>query len=77
MPIFHILIRDMGSLGSSVVNNLPVIQEMQVQSLGQEDALEKEMATHSNVLASENPQRDDPGRLQSWGHKESDTTEVT
>ena len=77
MPIFHILIRDMGSLGSSVVNNLPVMQEMQVQSLGQEDALEKEMATHSNVLASENPQRDDPGRLQSWGHKRVGHNSVT
>ena len=55
MPIFHILIRDMGSPGCSVVKNLPVMQEMQVQSLGQEDALEKKMATHSNILTSENP----------------------
>ena len=39
----------------SVVKNLPVIQEMQVQSLGQEDLLEKEMATHSSVLAKRIP----------------------
>ena len=40
-----------------VVNNLPVMQEMQVQSMGQEDPLEKEMATHSSILAldKENP----------------------
>ena len=39
--------------GGSVVKNLPTIQEMQVQSLGWEDPLEKKMATHSSVLAWE------------------------
>ena len=48
-------------------------QEMQVQSLGQEDALEKEMATHSSVLAWEIPWTEEPGglqymRLQRVGH---------
>ena len=41
--------------GGSVVKNLPAMQEMQVQSLGQEDPLEEEMATHSGVLAWEIP----------------------
>ena len=43
------------------------MQEMQVQSLDQEDTLEKEMATHSNILAWEIPQTEEPGRLQSTG----------
>ena len=53
------------------------MQEVQVGSLGWEDPLEKAMATHSNILASENPQRDDPGRLQSWGHKRVGHNSVT
>ena len=40
-----------GFPGGSVVKNLPVMQETQVQSLGWEDPLEKEMATHSSILA--------------------------
>ena len=40
-----------GFPGGSVVKNLPIMQETQVQSLGQEDPLEKEMATHSSILA--------------------------
>ena len=40
-----------GFHGGSVVKNLPVMQEMQVQSLGWEDPLEKEVATYSNILA--------------------------
>ena len=39
------------SLVAQTVKNLPVMQETQVRSLGQEDPLEKEMATHSNILA--------------------------
>ena len=42
-------------------------QEMQVRSLGQEDPLEKEMATHSGILAWEIPWTEEPGRLQSMG----------
>ena len=41
----------LGFPGGSVVKNLPAIQEMQIQSLGQEDPLEKKMATHSSILA--------------------------
>ena len=41
------------------------MQETQVQSLGQEDALEEEMATHTSILAWEMPWREEPGRLQS------------
>ena len=43
------------------------MQEMEVQSLGQEDLLEKEMATHSSILAWEIPWMEEPGRLQSMG----------
>ena len=50
---------------------------MWVQSLGQEDLLEKELATHSSILAWEIPWTEEPGGLQSMGPKESDTTEVT
>ena len=42
-------------------------QEMQVQSLGREDTLEEEMATHSSILASEIPWTEEPGGLQSVG----------
>ena len=42
-------------------------QEMQVQSLGREDPLEKEMATHSSILAWEIPWTEEPGGLQSMG----------
>ena len=51
------------------------MQETQVQPLGWEDPLEKEMATHSSILAWEIPWTEEPGGLQSIGHKESDTTE--
>ena len=53
--------------GGSVVKNLPVLQEMLVQSLGQEDLLEKEIATHSTILAWKIPWMVEPGRLQSMG----------
>ena len=43
------------------------MQETQVQSLGQEDLLEKQTATHSNILAWRIPQTEDPGGLQSMG----------
>ena len=47
----------------------------QVRSLGWEDPLEKEMATHSSILAWRIPWTEEPGRLQSRGHKELGTTE--
>ena len=51
------------------------MQEMQVQSLGQEDTLEKGMAIHSNVLACRIPWVEDLGGLQTMACKELDTTE--
>ena len=56
-----------------MVKNLPAIQETQIQSLGQEDPLEKGMATPS--LAWEIPRTEEPGGLQSVGVRESDMTE--
>ena len=49
------------------VKHLPAMQETWVRSLGQEDPLEKEMATHSSTLAWKTPQTEKPGRLQSMG----------
>ena len=56
-----------GFSGGSVVKNPPAMQETQVQSLGQKDALEEGMATHSSILAWRIPQTEEPGRLQSIG----------
>ena len=53
----------------------PAMWETWVQSLGREDPLEKEMATHSSILAWRIPWMEELGGLQSTGHKESDTTE--
>ena len=53
--------------GGSVVKNLSAMQETQVRSLGQEDSLEKEMATHSSILAWRIPWTEQPGGLQSMG----------
>ena len=64
----------MGFPGGSVVMNPPSEQEMQVQSLGQEDILEKEIATHSSILAREIPWTEEPGELQPMGSQESDMT---
>ena len=50
-----------------MVKNLPAMQSTQVQSLGWEDPLEKEMATHSSILAWEIPWTEKPGGLQSMG----------
>ena len=51
----------------------PPMQETQIQSLGWEDPLEKEMATHSSVLAWETPWTEEPGGLQSMGSQKSQT----
>ena len=48
---------------AQVVKNLPAMQETQVRSLGQEDPLEKGMATHSNILAYRIPQTEEPGGI--------------
>ena len=55
------------SLVAQTVKSLPAVQETLVPSLGQEDPLEKEMATHSSILACEITSTGEPGRLQSMG----------
>ena len=55
---------------SSVGNHLPAMQKTQVQFLGQEDALEKEMAAHSSILAWRIPRTEEPSRLQSQSVRE-------
>ena len=53
-----------GLPGDSVVKNSPTMKEMQVSSLSQEDLQEKEMATHSSILAWKIPGTEEPGRVQ-------------
>ena len=55
------------SLVAQRLKRLPAMQETWVRSLGQEDPLEKEMATHSSTVAWRIPWREEPGRLQSMG----------
>ena len=55
------------SLVAQMVKRLPAMQETWVQSLGQGDPLEKEMATHSSILAWKIPWTEEPDRLQSMG----------
>ena len=57
----------MTSLVAQMVKHLSTMRETWVQSLGQEDLLEKEMATHSSILAWKIPWMEEPGRLQSMG----------
>ena len=64
-----------GFPGGSLVKNMPAKQETRVWSLGREDALEKEMATCSSILAWRIPWPEEPGVLPPWGHKELDMTE--
>ena len=52
---------------AQLVNSLPAMWETQVRSVGGEDPLEKEMATHSSILACRIPWTEEPGRLQSMG----------
>ena len=58
--------------GSVVKNSMP-IWEMQIQSLGREDSLEKEMATHSIILPWEIPWTEEPEGLHSMGYQKSQT----
>ena len=60
----------MTSLVAPIVKHLSTMRETRVQSLGREDPLEKEMATHSSILAWEIPWMEEPGP---GGHKESGT----
>ena len=55
------------SLVAQMVKRLPAVQETRVQSLGREDPLEKEIATHSSILAWRIPWTEELGRLQSMG----------
>ena len=90
-PSFHKDISQVG-LGPTLTDkvlqmkkSLPAVQETQVQCLGQEDTLDKGMATHSSIHAWRIPWTEEPGGLQRaghkyvtnspWGHKELDTTE--
>ena len=63
------------SLVAQMVQNPPAMQETWVWSLGGEDPLKKETEIHSSVLAWETPWTEEPGGLQSMGHRESDVTE--
>ena len=56
------------------LKRLPGMRETRVRFLGREDALEKEMATQPSILAWRIPRTEEPGRLQSMGSQESDTT---
>ena len=62
------------SFVAKVVKNLPATQKTQVQSLGWEDPLEMEIVTQSSILAWRIPLTEEPGRVQSMGSQESDTT---
>ena len=59
----------MASLVAQLVKNLPPMQETRVGSLGWEDPLEKEMATHSSILAWKIPWTEEPGGLQCMGSR--------
>ena len=59
---------------AQMVKNPLAIQDTQVRSLGWEDPLEKEMETYSSILDWRIPWTEEPGRLQSMGSQESDTT---
>ena len=65
----------LGFPSGSAIKNLPALQEMQVLSLGPQDPLEEDMATHSSILFWRIPWTEEPGGLQSMGRKELDTTE--
>ena len=62
------------SLVAQTVKNIPAMQKTWVQSLGWEDSLVKEIATHSSIRAWEIPWPEEPGGLQSMGSQESQTT---
>ena len=53
----------MNDMMAQMIKNLPAVQETRLQSLGQEDPLEKEMATNSSILAWKIPWTEEPGRL--------------
>ena len=63
--VFALVLRTF--LVAQTVKRRPIMQETRVQSLGWEDPLEEEMATHSSILAWRIPRMENPGRLQSMG----------
>ena len=67
MRIYNNIVVYMGFPDGSVVKNPPAVREMWVRSLGWEDPLEKEMVTHSSILAWKIPWAEEPGGLQSLG----------
>ena len=67
-------LKTQASLVAQLVKNLPAMQETWVQFLGQEDPLEKEMATHFSVLAWKIPRTEEHGQLQCMEFQELDTT---
>ena len=67
MVLYVLPIFSWASLAVQMVNNRPAMQETWVRSLGWEDPLEKEMATHSRTLPWEIPWTEEPGGLQSMG----------
>ena len=71
--LFLYFLRD--SLVAQIAKNLPAMQETWIRSWGQEDPLDKEMATHFTIFAWEIPWTEEPGRLSPWGCKQSDTIE--
>ena len=62
------------SLVAELVKNLPALQEPQVQPLGEGETLEEEMTIPSSILVWETPWTEEPGRLQSMGSQELNTT---
>ena len=69
MKMYQIMKTFGASLIAQSVKNPPAMQQTQVQSLGWEDPLEKEMASHSSILAWKIPRTEEPGRLQPMGSK--------
>ena len=65
--LIHVSTISEASLVAQSVKNLPAVRETQVHSLGWEDLLEKEMATHSSILAWKSPWTEEPGGLQFMG----------
>ena len=73
-PLSWWCITSSGKSYGAAVKNLPATQETWVQSLGREDFLENEMATHSSILAWEMPWTEEPGRLWSMESQKSQTS---
>ena len=79
VKVMSLLFNRWASLVAQTVKNLPAMREIQVQSLGWEDSLEKGMAAHSSIFAWRIPWTEEPGRLHTIHriNQESDTTDVT